>query len=99
MKNNQLELIIGKNLAKILANNNANYLIKSIKKLREKSKHFIPEIHITDGIKIDENDFEIRFLNKILAKQNITQDKQLEKIIEEIIKNLNYVCEKTNNFE
>lgn len=32
MENNQLELIVGKNLARILLEDNADYLIKSIKK-------------------------------------------------------------------
>ena len=93
MGNEKLELIIGKNLADVLVDNEASYLIENIRKLRKESKHPIPLVHITDEIEINENSYEIRDFDKTTLKQVTPKNKELCNLTKDIIKNLSEICE------
>ena len=90
MENSQLELIVGENLAKLLTQDNCNYLINKIKKLREE-KNSLPLIHITDEIKIDKNSYEIRNFGKTILKETIPTNQEYCILSEKIIMNLNII--------
>ena len=92
MENEKLELIIGKNLADVLVDNEASYLIENIRKLREESKHPIPLVYITDEIEINENSYEIRDFDKTTLKQVTPKNKELCNLTKDIIKNLSKIC-------
>ena len=93
MGNEKLELIIGKNLADVLVDKEASYLIENIRKLRKENKHPIPLVHITDEIEINENSYEIRDFDKTTLKQVTPKNKELCNLTKDIIKNLSEICE------
>jgi len=92
MTNKQLELIVGENLVGMLIKDDAAALVKSIKKLRKESKNIIPLVHITDEIKIDNNSYQIRNSNELILRQKEVQNINTSALIDEIIKNIDEVC-------
>lgn len=92
MQNEQMELIIGKNLSDALTKNEALALISRIKNLREECEYIIPPVHITDEIKTDSNCYEIRRFNKLFLKQEVSNDRDSDELIDEIIINIDRVC-------
>ena len=91
MQDNQLELVIGENLAATLTKNKAERLVKGIKELRSKKEYAVPLVHITDEIKIDKNSYEIRRFNELILKKT-PQEKEENLLIKEIIKNIDAIC-------
>ena len=91
MQDNQLELIIGENLASILTKDDAKLLGKNLKDLRKEKEYPIPLVHITDEIKTDKNSYEIRKHNKTILKHT-PQDKKEDTLIKEIITNIDNIC-------
>lgn len=57
---NEVTLIIGADVSKVLQKDDFSLLKKSIADLREKNKTLIPPIHITDEIETDSNCYEIQ---------------------------------------
>lgn len=92
MQNEQLELIIGENLAHELVKDDAIALVSRIKNLREQRDYTIPPVHITDEIKTGNNCYEIRVSDKTVVKQEITEYKNVDVLIDGIIANLDNVC-------
>ena len=92
MQNKQLKLIIGEDLSDVLTKDDAAILTNRIKKLREEREYIIPTVHITDEIKIDKNSYEIRISDKLILKHEVSENKDYNLLIDEIIANLDKVC-------
>ena len=92
MQNEQLKLIIGEDLADVLAKDDAAILTSRIRNLRKEREYVIPLVHITDEIKTDKNSYEIRISDKLIIKQEVPENKDCNLLIDEIILNLDKVC-------
>ena len=80
-----VKLIVGANLAQELCENEAIDLRDRIAELRRKTN--IPLIHITDEIKIGDDDYEIQIDNKtILTKKisNVGKSDLIKTIVEDL---------------
>ena len=83
-----VKLIVGSNLAQELCENEATELRSEIQKLRYESPNVIPLIHITDGIKIKDDSYEIQIDNKTILTKKVSgvEKNDLIKMIVEDLK-------------
>ena len=87
MQNQQLEIIIGEDIAKVFEKDNGICLANEIGKLRKKKKN-LPQVHITDEIKIKKNTYEIRISKKAIIKKTAIKSNNYSALTKEIINDL-----------